>query len=107
MFLSFPENLSICQVLSLNEYLADILPLGHTDDRNLFLSLIKPYKCVTSQTLARWILQLMADAGIDTDIFKQHSTCNALGRPWGCMWPRSARLPLGQPNPPLFGYSIK
>ena len=44
--------------------------LQHADAKRLLVSLIKPYKCVTLQTLARWIVQLIADAGIDTNIFK-------------------------------------
>ena len=48
--------------------------LQHADAKRLLVSLIKPYKCVTLQTLARWIIQLIADAGIDTNILKQHRT---------------------------------
>ena len=33
---------------------------------------------MNSQTLARWIIQLSADAGINTDTVKQHSTGSAL-----------------------------
>lgn len=75
---SFPKNPSICPVLSLKKYLAIMAPLRHADAKSLFVSLIKPYRCVTSHILARWILQLVADADIDTDIFEQHSTCSAL-----------------------------
>ena len=71
---SFPENPFIYLVLSLKEYLARTAPLCHADAKSILVSLIKPYKCVTSQTLARWIVQLMADAGLDTNIFKQHRT---------------------------------
>ena len=74
---AFPENPSICPVLSLKEYLARMAPMQHADAKSLFVSFSKPYKCATSQTLASWILQLMTDAGKDTDFFKQHSTCSA------------------------------
>ena len=77
-FFSFPENPSICPVLFLKEYLSKIKILHYGDAKSLFVSLIKPYKCVTSQALARWIIQLMSDTGIDNDVIKQHSTCSAL-----------------------------
>lgn len=77
MFFSFPENPSIYPVLSLREYVARTVPLRHADSKSLFVSLIKPYKCMTLQTLARWIVQLMADGRVNTNIFRWHSTCSA------------------------------
>ena len=77
MFFSFPENSSICRVLSLKEYLARTTPLRHTDTKSMFVSLTKPFKCVTSQTIGRWIKHLMAAASTDISIFKQHGTCSA------------------------------
>ena len=75
---SLPETPSIFPVFFLKEYLVSTAPLQNDDAKRLFLSLIKPFKCVASQTLARWRIQLKADAGIDIDIFKQHSTHSAL-----------------------------
>ena len=40
---------------------------------NLFISHIKPHHPITKATLARWILSLIKEAGIDTNIFKAHS----------------------------------
>ena len=40
----------------------------------LFLSLNKPYKPVVACTIARWLKTLMEKAGVDTSIFKAHST---------------------------------
>ena len=77
-FFAFPENPSICPVLFLKKYLAKTNLLCYSDAKSLFVSLIKPYKCVTSQALARWIIQLMSDTGIDNDVTKHHSTCSAL-----------------------------
>lgn len=43
----------------------------------LFLSPNKPYKSVTFASIARWIKELIADAGVDTDKFLAHPTCAA------------------------------
>ena len=78
MFFSFPDNPSIGTVPSLKEYLARIAPLQDADAKSFFLSLSEPHKCVTHRHWLDEILQLMADAGLDTDIFKQYSTHSAL-----------------------------
>ena len=75
--MSFPEKPSICPVLSLKDYLVRTAPLCTVDAKNMFIQLRKPYKSVSSQTLARWIMSIMADTGVDTTMFRQHSTCSA------------------------------
>ena len=40
----------------------------------LFLSDVKPHKTVSSCTLGRWVKQILPDSGIDTSVFKDHST---------------------------------
>ena len=39
----------------------------------LFIAHCKPHKPVTSSTIARWLKEIMKEAGIDTSIFKAHS----------------------------------
>ena len=46
-------------------------------EHNLFLALIKPYKAVTSSTIARWLKSLLEAAGIDTSVFTAHSVRGA------------------------------
>ena len=75
--MAFPESPSICPVLSLETYLGRTAPLRHIEANRMFISLCKPYKSVSSQTLARWMANIMAAAGVDTAMFKQHSTCSA------------------------------
>lgn len=75
--MSFPEKPSICQVLSLKDYLVRTAPLSVVDAKYMFIQLRKPYKSVSSQNLAHWIKNIMADAGVDTTTFRQHSTCSA------------------------------
>lgn len=43
----------------------------------LFLTLNKPHQAATKQTLGRWIKETLRSAGVDTDIFKAHSTRHA------------------------------
>lgn len=40
----------------------------------LFLSYIRPYRPVSSSTLARWMKETLAEAQVDTSIFKAHSS---------------------------------
>ena len=47
-------------------------PAAAAADR-LFLTTVPPYHPATSQTLAKWNLRTMAEAGIDTTKFKAHS----------------------------------
>ena len=75
--MSFPEQPFICPVLSLKDYLVRTTPLCAVDAKYMFIQLRKPYKSVSSQTLAHWITSIMADAGVDTPTFHQHSTCSA------------------------------
>ena len=47
------------------------------DETRLFLALIKPYRAVTSSTIARWLKSLLEAAGIDTSVFSAHSVRGA------------------------------
>ena len=75
--LSFPDKPSICLVESQRGYLVRTAPLGHADANKIFIQLRKPHKPVSSQTLAHLMTNIMADAGVDTSMFCQHSTCSA------------------------------
>ena len=63
--------------MSLRDYLVRTAPLRHTDAIKIIIQLRKPHKSVSAQTLARWITNIMAAAGIDNSMFKQHSTHSA------------------------------
>lgn len=43
----------------------------------LFISIKKPHKEVSSQTLSRWIKKTLSDSGIDTTTFDAYSTRHA------------------------------
>ena len=66
------SNPKLCVVNLIHQYLAKTKDI-RKDDR-LLLSFIKPYAGVTCDTVRRWIVKVMARAGIDTRVFKAHST---------------------------------
>ena len=67
------EDVSVCPVTCLEEYIKRTAPLRH-DYKQLFISYIKPHKPVRCETISRWLKQCMFEAGIDVEIFKGHST---------------------------------
>ena len=44
---------------------------------SFFVALVKPYKSVTSQTLARWMKSILTSAGVDSNIWKPHAVRSA------------------------------
>ena len=75
--LSFPDKPSICPVQSQRDYLVRTAPLRDADANKMLIQLRKPHKPVSSQTPAHLMTNIMADAGVDTSIFCQHSTRSA------------------------------
>ena len=52
------------------DYLVRTAPLRHSDAVKMFIQLKKPHKSVSAQTLAGWITNIMAAAGVDTSMLK-------------------------------------
>ena len=75
-FPCYPTEDLLCPVLALKEYESRTRQLrgSHT---TLFLSVSKPHKPVSSSTIARWLKVLLGKAGVNTEIFKAHSTRSA------------------------------
>ena len=68
------DHANLCPCLSLQHYLERTsIPRGTTTTK-LFISYVKPHKAVGTHTIGRWIKHLLQDSGIDTTIFKAHST---------------------------------
>ena len=80
-FNRFTEDESICPVTTTLQYIrrTESLRLPSTMDKQmkLFISWIKPHHSVTSSSIARWLKTILKQAGIDTSIFKAHSTRGA------------------------------
>lgn len=69
---SFSDDKRLCVVTYLREYIKRSKPLRSTSQ--LFISFISPHGPVTKDTISRWIKLTLKKAGIDTNIFKAHST---------------------------------
>ena len=73
---SFSQT-SRCPVLVLEEYVKRTADLRPDDSTQLLISFRKPHRPVSAPSVSRWLLEVMALAGIDTSIFKGHSTRGA------------------------------
>ena len=72
------RNKSICPYTHLLHYIDISSSLRKlSDSTQLFISLNKPHKGVTSSSLARWIKDILQVCGVDTSVFKAHSTRSA------------------------------
>jgi hypothetical protein len=76
----FNEEPDLCPCTCLEEYegRTSIYRVSPPDQANLlFLSLIRPFKPVSSSTIARWVKEVSSLSGIYTTKFKAHSTRGA------------------------------
>ena len=65
----------LCVVTMLEEYLKKTASVR--EKPQLLLCHAKPHGPASKDTIARWIKQVMSEAGIDTKVFKAHSTRSA------------------------------
>ena len=63
---------NMCAVATLNEYINRTSSLR--SDQYLLISLVKPHKRVSKNTIARWIKNVLRLAGIDMSMYTAHST---------------------------------
>ena len=73
---AYAPDKRLCLIVLLNEYLNRVKNLRGENFR-LFLTTQPPYKAASQQTIARWIKQTLAKAGLDVSIFSPHSTRSA------------------------------
>ena len=80
-FNRFTEDESICPVTTALHYIqrTESLRLTTSGSKQIkfFISWIKPHFSVTSSSIARWLKTVLTLAGMDTSIFKAHSTRGA------------------------------
>ena len=80
-FAKFDDCESICVLRCLHSYISRtniFRPLvDPATNQQLLISYHRPHKPVQSCTIARWIKSFLGSAGIDTSIFKGHSTRSA------------------------------
>ena len=78
-FPALKNNGQLCPVTCLREYIKRTAKLRNHNgvSQPLFLATQKPYSPVTSTSIGRWLKLTLQDAGIDTSVFKAHSTRGA------------------------------
>lgn len=74
----FISNPDICPVKTLLQYLEMTKELRENSDCiKLFLTIKRPFKPASTQTISRWLKLVMKDSGIDVQNFSPHSTRHA------------------------------
>lgn len=73
----FVENKNICPATVLTDYLLFTKNLRSENINNLLLTIKKPNKAATAQTISRWIKLVLSESGVDTSLFSAHSTRHA------------------------------
>ncbi|KAK3108238.1 hypothetical protein FSP39_003855 [Pinctada imbricata] len=76
-FQKLDKDSSVCVIACLEEYLRRTESLRPDNNHSLLLSYVKPHNGVKPCTVARWLKTVMSLSGIDTSIFKAHSTRGA------------------------------
>ena len=72
-FSLYPVDPSICVVTTSRAYLARTID-KRGDNKQLFISFLKPFKPVSRSTISRWIKVVMCKSGINVELFRPHST---------------------------------
>ena len=70
----------LCTYRTLENYPERTLPVRAVEHIALLLSYVKPFSPVGSSTVGRWIKNLLERSGVDTSVFKAHSTGGASAR---------------------------
>lgn len=73
----FQENPRICPATTLKDYLEITSPDRPDNVSHLLLTVKRPYKGATAQTLSRWTKQVMKASGVDVAVFSAHSARHA------------------------------
>lgn len=72
-YFKFTESKSLCVCHTIDMYL-DRSKSWRKGETQLLLSYVNPHNKVQTDTVSRWIKEVIALAGIDTSVFKAHST---------------------------------
>lgn len=72
----FNQRPGICPASVLQKYLTLTASIRSSED-HIILTVKKPFRAASSQTIGRWLKQTLCDSGIDTTVFSAHSTRHA------------------------------
>ena len=70
---NFEEDMDLCPVTFLNHYV-ERTSVFRKNENQIFLALPRPHNKVKSETVGRWIKEILKRAGIDIDKFTAHSS---------------------------------
>lgn len=73
----FGENISICPATALKDYIFVTENKRTVSQGNLLLTYKPPHRAASSQTISRWIKQVLSESGVDVSMFSAHSTRHA------------------------------
>ena len=76
IFKKYEHDSSLCVFTLLEEYVSRTAELRGSCSQ-LLLCHAKPHGPASKDTISRWLKQVMVDGGIDTSVFKPHSTRSA------------------------------
>ena len=71
------EDPKICVFKAVKDYLERTKQYRVSEDDQLFIITCRPYRPATGSTISGWVRTCMSEAGIDTQIYKTHSTRKA------------------------------
>lgn len=69
----YPPDRRLCVISVLKEYMLRTERIRNNETQ-LLISYVKPHKAVTRDSIARWLCTVLTMSGIDTSIYKAHST---------------------------------
>lgn len=75
--LPFFESPNICPADTLSAYMMRTAQIRPPNVDKLILTFRNPHHAVSSQTIGRWIKDVLEESGIDTNTFRAHSTRHA------------------------------
>lgn len=73
----FRDDPRICPATTLEDYLYVTKDDRPANVSNLLITVKRPYKSATAQSISRWIKQTLAESGVDVAAFSAHSTRHA------------------------------
>jgi len=72
----YPADKKLCVVAAIRQYISVTSKIRKT--QQLLVSFIKPHGPISRDTLARWTLLVLKEAGVDTSSYAAHSTRGAM-----------------------------
>jgi site-specific recombinase XerD len=73
----FEEKTNICAATVLRDYLSITSDKRPLNSERLLITVKRPHRDATAQSISRWIKQVLAESGVDVATFSAHSTRHA------------------------------